>query len=275
MNLHPPLAPYRQAPIQQPPLPSYAQNPVPQYQQPNQPCSPPKSFYQKPVPSLDDSLQAQIDIQNKLQQSIESQVLSKVIYEPPFFTAALASDELILNPFQLQFEPQSFWIEVSQDFTFGMLVNKFFRANKTRITKFIYKLYDMLLITSKMPIYKGIVGVNWVTYKIFSVNIQCIAAMLNIPQSSIDSYLFGPTGHFTTLNFAQITPSNFQEAGLSSFPDISEPNIILMFHRDQRFVHKELTSMELDDIQNQCGTKKYSQVNNNKIARPRYPAFTS
>ena len=90
-----------------------------------------------------------IDIQNKHQLQIEEMVMSIAVNEPSIILQAMTNSKFILNPLQLNFEPQSFWKDISKDFTFGELVNKFFRLKNTHYAKFIYKLYDMLLITKK------------------------------------------------------------------------------------------------------------------------------
>ena len=99
------------------------------------------------------------------------------------------------------------------------------------------------MITSNIPFYKGIVGVNWVTYLIFSVNVESLAAFLDIPYSSIESALFGPNGSFTVLGFAEITQQNFNQVGLGSFPNIPKQGFKLMFHIDKKstYYHDILT----------------------------------
>lgn len=273
-SIQPP--PFRQPPYQ--PQSQFLRHPI-QQQIEQQPIRPqhtaqqaPPSYHHMPPSKSQDDFHTQIDFLNKLQQSIEEKVVSKLIKEPPFFTAAMENNELILNPFQLGFEPEPFWYEHNEDFTFRQLVLQFFRT-KTRVSRFIYKLYDMLLITSKIPFFKAIVGVNWVTFKIFSVNVECISAMLSVAASSIDQTFFAKNGLFPSLGFIEITPENYIEAGLASFPDISEPNIKLFFHRPQLFVNKPLSIGILDEIDSQLEAKKIYQQNN--IQRSKYPAFSS
>lgn len=219
-----------------------------------------------------DSFQNQIYFQNFIQQQIEEQIRSQLLYEPPLFSALMSKDELTLNPYLLKFEPISYWKENRDDITFRNVVNNFFRK-KTRIAKFIYKLYDMLILTLKIPLFKGIIGVNWITDKIFSVNVEYFAALLNIEVSSVDSLLSGNYPNFTSLGFTKVTENNYYKASLSSFPEISESNIILMYHSDLKFINKEMTTYELDEIENHYIMKKYN-FTNNKILNYKYPCYT-
>ncbi|KAK8847925.1 hypothetical protein M9Y10_018973 [Tritrichomonas musculus] len=225
--------------------------------------------------NVQDSFESQLYYENKLFKTIEDSIRSKILYEPPLFKSAMLNPQLIINPCKLKFEPLSYWEEFSEDITFKQLVNSFFRINKSRIFKFIYKLYDMLLLTSKNPLFKGIVGVNWVTERIFSVNAESIAAMINLSGYSIEFLLFGKNQIFQSLGFKEVTPDNFYEAGLDSFPEISQPNIRLMFHVDQVFVNKEFTFYELDEIEKHYQNKKCIQNGNNSLnTRTKYPLYS-
>lgn len=224
--------------------------------------------------NFEESIQSQLEAENRLQQMIKEKVLSKAIYEPPLFVSVMSSDELFLNPFLLQFEPEAYWANYNQKICFRNLINSYFRVSNTRITKFIYKLYNMLQITLKDPFYKAIIGTNWITTQIFSVNVHYFAAMLNLSHTAANSIVYNEIDNiFSVYNFVEVTPNNFMNAGLCEFMSTPDPAIKLMFHATNKFINKRMTQMELDEIENKC-INRYSMHKNNSLVRPKYPAFS-
>ena len=112
------------------------------------------------------------------------------------------------------------------------------------------------------------------TDRIFLLNVQFFASLLNIPYLQIDSVLFGPKGNFTVLGFAEVTPQNFQTAGLRSFPNIPGQNFKLTFHVDLIFVNEQLNTQILDGIENHYQSKIHP-IYNYILVRPKYPGFSS
>lgn len=133
----------------------------------------------------------------------------------------------------------------------------------------------MLLITSKMPLFKAIVGVNWITNRIFSVNVHYFAAMINLAKTSTDAIMNGVGNNiFANYNFVEITPMNYMQIGLSEFPKLDNPEIKLMFHRFEKFVNKELSLSELDQIENDNRFNNNKGRSRNIIRYHGYPAFS-
>lgn len=236
-----------------------------------------QKHYPRDHQSLGDmkSYKEELSNQNKKQEEVELYFRSLIVYEPPLFSSAMSDKTLILNPYQLKLEPISFWEENQNDFTFEKLVNTFFRIDKNRVAKFIYKLYDMLLITKKMPMLKGIIGVNWITNRIFSVNVNCISSMLNLVPSTADFILFGENQAFHQHGFCEVTPDNYQMAGLGSFPEYQENGVKFLFHNEHKFVDKELSLKELDEIDKKLYLKENNKINRKITSKAKYPAFAS
>ena len=236
-----------------------------------------QEYYPRDPQSLSDmkSYKEELSNQNKKQEEMELYFRSLIVYEPPLFSSAMSDKTLILNPYQLKLEPISFWEENQNDFTFEKLVNTFFRIDKNRVAKFIYKLYDMLLITKKMPMLKGIIGVNWITNRIFSVNVNCISSMLNLVPSTADFILFGENQAFPQHGFCEVTPDNYQMAGLGSFPEYQENGVKFLFHNEHKFVDKELSLKELDEIDKKLYLKENNKINRKITSKAKYPAFAS
>lgn len=221
------------------------------------------------------SYKEELSNQNKKYEAIENYFRSLIVYESSVFSSAMSDKTLILNPYQLKLEPICYWEEHQNDFTFNELVNSFFRINKNRFTKFIYKLYDMLLITKKIPTLKGLIGVNWITDKIFSVNISSISSMLNLVSAKAYFTLFGENQTFHSHGFCEVTPDNYQKAGLGSFPKIQDHDTKFLFHIYYMFVDKELTLKELDEIDKMIYFNCKNKTGKKIPSRPKYPGFTS
>ena len=162
----------------------------------------------------------------------------------------MLQSELVVNPVHLGLAPSSYWSELgSGDLTFGQLVNNFFRADMSRVARFVYKLYDMLRLSESSARLKGVVGCSWITDTVFSVDFSAAAALLNASQQKLFEM-------FTSLHFVEINEANFVEAGLGAFPEIAGQRVRLFFHREMRFVRRALDDGELDEIERACARRR-------------------
>lgn len=168
-----------------------------------------------------------------------------IFLRPPGFDEALRDENLIINPYKSGFQPSSYWEEHDQDLTFEKLVTNYFNIKpKGKITKFIFKLYNMLILTNVDERYKDIVGFNWYSDYVIAVNRLAASAMLNLSTSNYDVIL---PEMFDNYGFDEVTHDNFRLAKLDAFPD----DVILKFyfHRDFLFSRKELTASELERME--------------------------
>ena len=213
--------------------------------------------------------------QTKIIEDIEKQIQSITIEEPQILTEALQNDNFILNPFQLKLEPRQYWVDFNYDIKLVDIVNDFFRNKKSKSIKFIYKLYDMLLITSKIPMYKSIFCIYWINKQVFLIDPKYFAAVLNEKDPTGELTFFGRNKLFDKLGFVEVTSENFHRAGLICFPKISDPNIRLLFQINLRFINAQYTQEDLDFFERNCLHKNPNQSMNNVVnMRQKYPGYS-
>ncbi|KAK8864952.1 hypothetical protein M9Y10_010479 [Tritrichomonas musculus] len=220
-----------------------------------------------------DEFKKEIIKQNQIVRGIEKKIQSISIYEPQILTNAMQQDDLFFNPFQLKLEPKQYWADFNFDMKFRDVVYDFFRNKKLQSFKFIYKLYDMLVITSKLPNFRPFLRVYWLTKRVFLVDPKFLAALLNERDPTGELIFFGKCKIFSRLGFVELTEDNFQRAGLTCFPELDDPNVRLFFHRDINFINTEYTQEDLDFFERSYLSKNIKMM---KILsmRPKYPGFS-
>jgi hypothetical protein len=88
--------------------------------------------------------------------------------------------------------------------TFGELVNEFFSRKSSANSRFLHKLVNALKLTDSNPGLFELVGVAWVTDRIFKVDKVRFARLLGI--KAIDGSLFHKQGNFPSHGFVEICP---------------------------------------------------------------------
>ncbi|KAK8834611.1 hypothetical protein M9Y10_013194 [Tritrichomonas musculus] len=176
------------------------------------------------------------------------------------FEEKLKDNSLKINPFILGFEPQKYWVTMRHDHTFCQIVH-YFRSRLSKNTMFMYKLYNMLLLTTKVPQLKNVVGVFWVNKFVFCVEREKIARMLGLSENCVNGALFNMQGNFPTHGFIEVTSSNLKEYGLTENNIKFQVDVYYYAHKDRSFTMRSMTAEEINDI-------KYKNENK-RIYRPK------
>lgn len=172
------------------------------------------------------------------------------------FNMAMSNRSLVFQPMTLSFEPYEYWLFQERSLSFNDLVCKFFRHNKTNFTKFMYKLYDMLRITTVFPSLKQAVGVYFINDVAISVDKYAMINMLSLNPKNVDGSLFHKQGNFPTHGFIEVTSENYKEAGFTKNPVYKSKSIRILFNKDHKFVNKVMSTAELDAIAYENKSKK-------------------
>lgn len=183
---------------------------------------------------------------------------------PIGFDEALEDETLILNPYTIGFQPQSYWEIVNRDVTFGQLVNTYFASNKKKIkpAKFVFKLYNMLLLSTHDDRYKELVGFNWFSDFVISIDRLAASAMLNLSTTNCDVVL---PALLDECGFEEVTNENFGLAHLSSFPAEESKKLKFYYHKSSLFSKREMSAAELERLE----TKKTGKRGKKNL---KYPA---
>ena len=149
------------------------------------------------------------------------------------FNEFMCNPNATLNPGELGFLPSYFWPK--KDIPFSDIVLDYFQRKNNTNCRFIYKLYDALLIGQQSEVYEQLVGVRWLTKYVLRVNKGQFARLLGI--KSIDGSLFHQQGNFTTHGFIEI--GSEEAATYCSGIDISDVDfdeVRLLIHQHGIFV---------------------------------------
>jgi hypothetical protein len=119
------------------------------------------------------------------------------------FQAACADRSLTFHPTDLGFLPTP-WPDRKR--TFGDLVNDFFTRKSSASSRFLHKLYNALTIAELDAAYFGLVGVAWVTDRVFKVDKVRFARLLGI--KTIDGSLWHKQGNFPSHGFVEVSPAD-------------------------------------------------------------------
>ena len=117
------------------------------------------------------------------------------------FYALCTNPDVKFNPKQLNFIPTAFWPN-DQDYSFGDIVESFFRLKNNSNARFPHKLYNALILTSTFPELIPFIGLTWLTSDVIRVDTIPFARFLNI--KSINGSLFHAQGNFPTHGFVEI-----------------------------------------------------------------------
>jgi hypothetical protein len=113
------------------------------------------------------------------------------------YQAALGNPSLVISPQELGFLPSNYWLTTSVTFT--NLVGQFFQRKNNANCRFPHKLFNALSLVEHSPAMFSLLGVKWVTDRIFKVGRLVFTRLLGI--SSIDGGLFHRQGNLPSHGF--------------------------------------------------------------------------
>ena len=149
------------------------------------------------------------------------------------FNEFMLNPAAILNPGALKFLPSYFW--PNKDVPFADIVTDYFQRKNNTNCRFIYKLYDALIIGQQSELYEQLVGVKWLTNYVLRVNKGQFARLLGI--KSIDGSLFHQQGNFTTHGFIEIGSEDApQYCSGVDISDVDFDEVRLLIHSQGIFV---------------------------------------
>jgi hypothetical protein len=164
----------------------------------------------------------------QLPQELEGQgPSSNAAYE-----AALASSSLSLSPQALGFLPSNYWL--TADTTFGEFVTKFLQRKNNANCRFPHKLYNALAVVDHSPSMFPLLGVQWVTDRIFKVDKFIFGRVLGI--MAVDGGLVHRQGNFPSHGFAELSLAEVDQLrGGFDLSDVDLDRVRLLYHKGNSF----------------------------------------
>jgi hypothetical protein len=149
------------------------------------------------------------------------------------YQAALQSGAISVSPHALGFLPTSYWLDV--DASLGDLVSKFFQRKSNANCRFPHKLFNALAMADSDPNMFHLLGVKWVTDRVFKVDKLIFGRLLGI--GAIDGGLFHRQGNFPSHGFAEVSPAEVPGArALADLRDVDHDRIRLLYHPGGGFI---------------------------------------
>jgi hypothetical protein len=148
------------------------------------------------------------------------------------YQAALVNSALVFSPQALGFLPSNYWLAV--DATFGDLVTKFFQRKNNANCRFPHKLYNALALVEHNPMNFHLLGVQWVTDRIFKVDKVIFGRLLGI--MAVDGGLFHRQGNFPSHGFGELTTTEIDALrGTFDLSDVDQDRVRLLYHKGNSF----------------------------------------
>jgi hypothetical protein len=147
----------------------------------------------------------------------------------------LCSDStLIIEAHANGFIPNKFWDKNAKQ-TFGWCLLNFFQKKNNTNTRFLYKLYNALLIDTLYPQLSPYIGVSWLNKRVIKVNKHLFGRFIGI--KTVDNSLFHQQGNFPSHKFVEISSCEAK----SMCPDVNLDgvdfdNIRILYHSQGVFV---------------------------------------
>jgi hypothetical protein len=144
------------------------------------------------------------------------------------YQTAVADPLMVFAPQTLGFLPSNYW--VAAEASFGDLVVKFFQRKNNANCRFPHKLFNALALVGHDPAMYNLIGVQWVTDKIFKVDKMIFGRLLGI--SSIDGSLFHQQGNFPSHGFGEVTRPEIEQLRMSyDLSDVDQDRVRLCYHK--------------------------------------------
>lgn len=143
--------------------------------------------------------------------------------------------------------PSQFWDKYqSSMIPLQTIIEEFFYRRTSNTTKFIFKLYNALRITTYYPEYKDIIGVYWISEEIFVVLRHEFAVLNNIKIEK--GALFHQHGNFTTHGFEQISTSEIaSKFGKEFVTEFNIKNTVFCQHKFKAFTKRTIGEQILEE----------------------------
>jgi hypothetical protein len=148
------------------------------------------------------------------------------------YEAALSSPTLTFSPQTLGFMPSNYWLSVGT--TFGEFVTKFLQRKNNANCRFPHKLYNALAVVDQNPAMYHLIGVQWVTDRIFKVDKLVFGRVLGL--TAVDGGLFHRQGNFPSHGFGELTVGEFEQLKVAfDISDVDMDRVRLLCHKGNSF----------------------------------------
>jgi hypothetical protein len=148
------------------------------------------------------------------------------------FQHATGDPSLVFSPQKLGFLPSNYWL--TADASFGDLVTKFFQRKNNANCRFPHKLSNALALVDRTPSLFSLVGVRWVSDRIFLVDKFVLGRILGI--SAMDGGLFHSQGNFPSHEFVELVGQELEQArSRFGLRDVDQDRIRLLYHKGNMF----------------------------------------
>jgi hypothetical protein len=148
------------------------------------------------------------------------------------YSQALVNPSLSFSPHELGFLPSNYWLP--EDTTFADFVTKFMQRKNNANCRFPHKLYNALSLVEHTPSFFHLLGVQWVTDRVFKVDKAIFGRVLGI--MAVDGGLFHRQGNFPSHGFAELTGSEVERLkALYPLADVDQDRVRLCYHKGDSF----------------------------------------
>lgn len=174
------------------------------------------------------------------------------------FQKALTDPDYEFNPRQIGFIPEHVWEnEEDRVIPFGYVVSKFFQRCMSIKTRFEYKLYNALRLTSMYPHFEEVVGVFWISNTHFLVHKFIFAQLLGIVH--VDGSLFHKQGNFPTHGFCEATFGECAAQGINLPRNLNNKIFKILYHKSGHFTR----DMDTKNIDTDVNYHNYDKIRYN------------
>ena len=180
------------------------------------------------------------------------------MYKPMTFEEAYSNKALTINPFELELVPRSYWFHLPREIVFKSIIDDYFKQKRCKYGTFIFKLYNILVITSKIPALEFAMGARWVGPRVIEVSRKGVLNVFNIQEKNVDGALFHKQGNFQTHNFIEISMNNYKEYEFYSYKVNNNTEDVIRYyaHAPNIFTHRIISEEELSQIRYNYMSKK-------------------
>ncbi|OHT11561.1 hypothetical protein TRFO_18916 [Tritrichomonas foetus] len=174
------------------------------------------------------------------------------------FEEAYSNDTLYLMPTALKLLPEKYWESQPKTLTFKQLVDDYFKQTRNNNATFMLKLYNLLMITSNVPMLEKAIGIKWVSPRVIEVSRLGLVNIFKVRESTVDGAMFHRQGNFSTHQFVEIGEVNYKKYEFYEYPNIEKiPGDTKFFiHEPRVFTHRIMTEHELRTIRYSNEAKK-------------------
>ena len=127
---------------------------------------------------------------------------ANVVYNDSEFFQACSNTKFVINASEDGFIPTKFWEKWPYP-TFGWCVINFFQKKNNANSRFLFKLYNALIIDEKYPELSKYIGVTWLTDTVIRVDKRAFGRLIGI--KTPDNSLFHQQGNFPSHGFEIIS----------------------------------------------------------------------